>query len=90
MEDNMPPVAGLTQQVPAQVGTEPPALDVQSVIEAADLAHHRIRRSIHSISSMSHRIVAFVAHHQGSPDIAQLERGRNEVELQMFRTRGMR
>jgi hypothetical protein len=90
MEDNMPPVAGLTQQVPSQAGTEPPALDVQSVMEAADLAHHRVRRSIQAISSMSHRFVDFAARHQGSPDIARLEQGRDEVELQMYRTRGMR
>lgn len=90
MEDNMPPVAGLTRQVPAQAGAEPPALDVQSVIGAADLAHHRIRRSIQSISGLSHRVVDFAVRHQGSPDVARLEHERDQVALQMYRNRGMR
>jgi hypothetical protein len=90
MEDHPPPVAGLTGPVPPETVTQPLSLDTQSVIEAADLAHHRIRRSIHAIASMSHRAVDFFARHQGSPDIGRLERGRDEVQLQMYRTRGMR
>lgn len=90
MEDNPPPVAGLSRQVPPEAVPQPPALDTQSVIEAADLAHHRVRGSIHAIASMSHRTVDFFARHQGSPDIRRLESGRDEVQLQLYRTRGMR
>ncbi|GAB3257344.1 hypothetical protein [Arthrobacter pigmenti] len=90
MEDKPPPVAGLSRQVPPESVPQPPSLDTQSVIEAADLAHHRVRRSIHAIASMSHRAVDFFARHQGAPDVGRLERGRDEVQLQLYRSRGMR
>lgn len=90
MEDHLPAaVAGLPQHV-APEPVEPPALDVQSVMEAADLAHHRIRRSIHAVTRASHRMVVFFARHQGAVDSAQLERGRDEAQLRMYSMRGMR
>lgn len=96
MDENLPVVAGHAQRVPPGASPDPPLevqtviVEVQTVMEAADLAHHRIRRSIQAINSVSHRIVDFVARHQGTPDIARLEHGRDDVQLQMYRDRGMR
>ncbi len=99
MEDNLPPAVGLTQAAQtAPAGTagtagpaaEPPMIDVQDVMDAAETAHHRIRRAVHAINAKSHQAVDFLAHHQGSPDIARLEREREQVHLQMYRNSGMR
>ncbi|WP_026534149.1 hypothetical protein [Arthrobacter sp. H14] len=90
MEDNLPPVVGLSQPISMAAPAASPVIDVQDVIEAADQAHHRIRQAIHGITGRSHRVVAFLAQHQGSPDIARLERERDQVQLQMYRNSGMR
>lgn len=90
MEDNLPPIAGLVPSAPAQSAAEPPMIDTQNVMDAADQAHHRIRWAIHAINARSHQAVAFLAHHQGSPDIARLEHEREQVQLQVYRNTGMR